>query len=218
MGGTVGTAATALPTVNRPEVQLVGNRNNDGVILGGNNGIVRGLSLYGFSHDITVNTDITNFLIEQNVVGTSATSFTDPGNNVRTLNEGILLSNADNGTVRNNLVGYNGGMGVWVLGSGNGANGNTIAGNEIRGNAQESKPAPEGLVFDGLELQGASTNNTVSGNLITANYGNGIDSFGNGVGGTVGTAATALPTVNRPEVQLVGNRNNDGVILGGNNG
>ncbi len=183
-GGTVGTGATALSTVNRPEVQLVGTRNFDGVVVGAANATVRGFSLYGFDHDITVNTDITAFLIEQNVVGTSATSFTDPGTNVRTLNEGILLNGADNGTVRNNLIGYNGGMGVWVLSNGaNGSNNNTISGNEIRGNAQESKPAPEGLVFDGLELQGNSTGNTVSGNLITANYGHGIDSFGNGIGG-----------------------------------
>jgi uncharacterized repeat protein (TIGR01451 family) len=183
-GGTVGTGNTALGTVNRPEVQLVGNRNFDGVVVGATNAVVRGLSLYGFNHDITVNTDITAFLIEQNIIGTSATSFTDPGVNVRTLNEGVLLNGADNGTVRNNLIGYNGGMGVWVLANGNnGSNGNTIAGNEIRGNAQESKPAPEGLVFDGLELQGNSTNNTVSGNLIAANFGHGIDSFGNGIGG-----------------------------------
>ncbi len=190
-GGTVGTAATALSTVNRPEVQLVGNRNFDGVVVGATNAVVRGLSLYGFNHDITVNTDITLFLIERNVIGTSATSFTDPGVNVRTLNEGVLLNGADNGIVRNNLIGYNGGMGVWVLANGgNGSNNNTISGNEIRGNAQESKPAPEGLVFDGLELQGNSTGNTVSGNLITANYGHGIDSFGNGIGGNTVTGNT----------------------------
>jgi uncharacterized repeat protein (TIGR01451 family) len=184
-GGPVGNIANAAPlsTVNRPEVQLVGNRSFDGIVVGATSTTVRGLSLYGFDHNITVNTDITAFQIEQNVIGTSATSFTDPGVGVRTLNEGVLLNNADNGTVRNNLVGFNGGMGVWVLGNGNGANGNTVSNNEIRGNAQESRPAPEGLVFDGLELQGNSTNNTVSGNLITANYGHGIDSFGNGIGG-----------------------------------
>jgi uncharacterized repeat protein (TIGR01451 family) len=182
-GGTVGTGATALSTVNRPEVQLVGTRAFDGVVVGATTTTVRGFSLYGFDHNITVNNDITAFLIEQNVVGTSATSFTDPGVGVRTLNEGILLNNADNGTVRNNLSGFNGGMGVWVQGFGNGSNGNLISNNEIRGNGQESRPAPEGLVFDGMELQGASTNNTVSGNLITANYGHGIDSFGNGIGG-----------------------------------
>jgi uncharacterized repeat protein (TIGR01451 family) len=182
-GGLVGTGNTALSTVNRPEVQLVGNRTFDGVVVGATSATVRGLSLYGFDHNITVNTDITAFLIEQNVVGASATSFADPGVGVRTVNEGILLNNADNGIVRNNLAGFNGGMGVWVLGGGNGANGNLISNNEIRGNGQESRPAPEGLVFDGLELQGNSTNNIVSGNLITANYGHGIDSFDNAVGG-----------------------------------
>ncbi len=182
-GGTVGTGATALSTVNRPEVQMVGNRNFDGVVVGATNATVRGLSLYGFSRNISVDTDITAFLIEQNVIGTSATSFSDPGVNVRTLNEGIVLNDADNGIIRNNLIGYNGGMGIWLLGNGNGSNGNLVSNNELRGNGQETKPAPEGLVFDGMELQGNSTTNTVAGNLITASYGHGIDSFGNGIGG-----------------------------------
>ncbi|HEX8425578.1 right-handed parallel beta-helix repeat-containing protein, partial [Hymenobacter sp.] len=46
------------------------------------------------------------------------------------------------------------------------------------------------LVFDGIELQGASTNNTVSGNLITANLGHGIDTFGNTIGGNTITGNT----------------------------
>ncbi|WP_324675527.1 right-handed parallel beta-helix repeat-containing protein [Hymenobacter sp. GOD-10R] len=189
-GGTVGTNNTVLNKVNGPEVQLVGTRGFDGLVVAGASTTIRGLSLYRFDHNITVNADITNFLVEQNVLGTSATSFTDPGVGARTVNEGILLNDADNGTVRNNLIGYNGGMGVWVQGFNNGSNNNTIAGNEIRGNAQESKPAPEGLVFDGLELQGASTGNTVSGNLITGTNGHGIDSYFNAIGGNTITGNT----------------------------
>jgi uncharacterized repeat protein (TIGR01451 family) len=186
-GGTVGTATTALSQLNGPEVQLVGNRNFTGLQVAANNTTVRGLSLYGFSDNIIGGPASTGTLIEQNVIGASATSFTDPGANARTLGEGIDLNGSDNGTVRNNLIGFNGGMGIWVANSfndnTNGANNNLISGNEIRGNAQETTAAPERLVFDGLELQGNSTGNTVSGNLITANLGHGIDSFDNGIGG-----------------------------------
>uniref|UniRef100_UPI000B1532C1 right-handed parallel beta-helix repeat-containing protein n=1 Tax=Hymenobacter sp. AT01-02 TaxID=1571877 RepID=UPI000B1532C1 len=135
----------------------------------------------------------------QNVLGTSATSFTDPGANIRTVNEGIDLNGSDNGTVQNNLIGYNGGMGIWVLANGtNGANNNLITGNEIRGNAREtiirgafvSGTTAEGYVFDGLELQGNSTGNTVSNNLITETLGHGIDSFGNAIGGNTITGNT----------------------------
>ncbi|MDO7850333.1 right-handed parallel beta-helix repeat-containing protein [Hymenobacter convexus] len=196
VGGTVGTGATALSQLNGPEVQLKGSRAGTGLefIAGATNATVRGFSIYGYAQQIGVAADVTNTLIEQNMIGTTATSFTDPGTGVRGTEQGIYLFNSDNGTVRNNLIGYNGGMGIWVYGSTNGANGNTITNNELRGNAQEvlvGTYPTEGLVFDGLELQGASTGNTVSNNLITETLGHGIDSYGNdGTGGNTVTGNT----------------------------
>jgi uncharacterized repeat protein (TIGR01451 family) len=191
-GGTVGTGAssTTLGQLNGPEVQLRGATSFDGIVINTNtnNTTVRGLSIYGFSTGIFGGVNDTGTRIEQNVIGASATSFTDPGVGNRNLNEGIDLNDSDNGFIVNNLIGFNGGMGVWVITDGaagsNGANNNIISGNEIRGNALLTNPGNgERLVFDGLELQGSSTGNTVSGNLITANTGHGIDSFGNGIGG-----------------------------------
>jgi uncharacterized repeat protein (TIGR01451 family) len=192
IGGTVGTAGTTLAqlTGGGPEVQLQGNRAFEGFTLAANNVAVRGLSLYGFTNNIGVGADYTGALIEQNVLGASATSFSDPGAGVRSTQQGVNLANSDNGTVRNNLIGFNGGMGVWAVGDSNGANNNTISGNEIRGNGQETTTGGEGLVFDGVELQGASTGNTVSGNLITSNLGHGIDSSNNGIGGNTITGNT----------------------------
>jgi uncharacterized repeat protein (TIGR01451 family) len=185
-GGTVGTSGTALAQLNGPEVQIKGTTTINGVTIATNtnNTTVRGLSIYGFNTNIYGGVNDTGTRIEQNVIGTSATSFTDPGAGNRTLNEGINLNDSDNGFVTNNLIGFNGGMGVWVQTNGNGSNNNTITGNEIRGNAITTiAGGGERLVFDGLELQGSSTGNTVADNLITANYGHGIDSFGNTIGG-----------------------------------
>ncbi|RZK42499.1 MAG: hypothetical protein EOO57_00935 [Hymenobacter sp.] len=190
-GGAVGTAGTALVQLNGREVQLVGSRGTyDGLTVNAGTVTVRSLSIYGFANDISVSTDVTNTLIERNVLGASAASFTDPGANARSTGQGVYLNNSDNGTVRNNLIGFSGGMGIWVYGDNNGANNNTISGNELRGNGQEVNVNGEGLAFDGLELQGASTGNTVSGNLITASLGNGIDNFGNTVGGNTITGNT----------------------------
>ncbi|UOG77194.1 T9SS type A sorting domain-containing protein [Hymenobacter tibetensis] len=184
-GGTVGTAATALSQVGGPEVQIVGARATyNGLNTTATNTTFRGLSIYGFTDNINTDINAANVLVEQNVIGASATSFTDPGATARTIGEGINLTSSDNGIIRNNLVGFNGGMGIWVLGNGNnGANNNLISNNEIRGNAREATAAPERLVYDGVELQGASTGNTVSGNLITESVGHGIDSFANTIGG-----------------------------------
>jgi uncharacterized repeat protein (TIGR01451 family) len=186
-GGTVGTGSLTLGTLNGREVQLVGNRSFDGLTVSATYTTVRGLSIYGFVKNILVGATSSNVMIERNVLGASATSFTDPGANARSTQEGVFLNNATNGTVRNNLIGFNGGMGVWGYGDGSGANTNTISGNEIRSNGQETTTDGEGL-----ELQGASTGNTVSGNLIAANFGHGIDSFGNTIGGNTITGNTIM--------------------------
>jgi uncharacterized repeat protein (TIGR01451 family) len=196
VGGTVGTNGTALGQLNGPEVQVRGTNAFNGITMatGTNNTTVRGLSLYGFNTNIFGGINNTGTRIEQNVIGASATLFADPGAGNRTLNEGVNLNDSDNGFVTNNLIGFNGGMGIWVLtGPGtaaNGSNNNSITGNEIRGNALITNVGGgERLVFDGLELQGISTGNAVSGNLITANTGHGIDSY-NGAAGAGGNTIT----------------------------
>lgn len=187
IGGSVGVTGTALSQVSGPEVQIVGGRANyNGLNTSAANTTFRGLSVYGFTDNINTDINAANVLIEQNVIGATATSFTDPGATARTIGEGINLTGSDDGIIRNNLIGFNGGMGVWLLGNtngNNGANNNLVSNNEIRGNARETVAPPERLVYDGIELQGASTGNTISGNLITETLGHGIDSFGNTIGG-----------------------------------
>ena len=104
-GGTVGVNATALGQVSGPEVQIVGvpaAANSDtGLTLAANNTTVTGIAIYGFGNT-TGNTGtggniyvaagaVSGIAITGNVIGTSATSFTDPGAAARSTSYGILL-------------------------------------------------------------------------------------------------------------------------------
>ncbi len=132
-GGTVGVDAVALAQVNRPEVQLRGNRSFDGITVQASGTRIRGLSLYGFSDDIQVDSG-TAVVIEDNVLGSSATSFADPGAGVRT--QGINVNVQGGGvTVQRNLIGYAGRSGIDSTTS---TTGLTAEYNEIHGASQEA--------------------------------------------------------------------------------
>ncbi|WP_046243953.1 T9SS type A sorting domain-containing protein [Hymenobacter terrenus] len=176
-GGTVGVGDSTLARVNRPEVELLGPRpfflsgffdpvTFAGVAVSANNTTIKGLSISGFFDCIFLNGDVSGTLIEQNMVGTRATSFTDPP--VRTVRSGIYSGGGDNGIYRNNLIGFMGQTGVWMVGS---SNNNIVRQNEIRTCSQEIGN------LDGLEPRDASTNNLIQANLVTENQGEGIDTF-----------------------------------------
>jgi hypothetical protein len=215
-GGTVGVgpdgvAGTgdelALPTLNGPEVEIHGaNSVATGVSIGqnGNNATVQGLAVYGFGMaNIFVGQNSNNALIKNNVLGSTATSFTDPGPGVRTAGANILVpaGGTNNGVVQNNLIGFAGAAGVNLTG---GAATWQITGNEIRSNGLITASAA------GVDLSGQNTvNDVVRGNLITGNSGFGINLFvsngnatvnqntitGNGIGG-VQTAGVAIGVAN----------------------
>jgi len=231
-GTVVGTVGSQLNRLNGPEVQLQGNRSQNGITVAVSNLTIRGLSLTGFQTNIyallPTSGNYTNLRVERNVLGTVATSFTDPGAG-RTSSAGINLNGLDNSTVQDNLIGFNGGMGVWVYGGNmndgrpNGANNNFIADNEIRGNGQEAK------TNDGLELQGVSTDNTVQDNLITQNFGHGIDSNTNSGGNAIrnntisgnglGVAAGNVPDAEGSGIRMYGlGQTVSGNVLTANNG
>ena len=195
-GGLVGIDNLTLNQVNKPEVQIVGNNTiGNGLTLAAANNTIRGISIYGFGNsvitgNIAVSPNIANTLIEQNFVGTTATSFSAPainnqGNNI------YLDGGSNNGLIQNNLVGYAGYVGIFGHDNNSGW---TVKNNEVRGNAL-GEPSKDGVSF---EL--GSSNNLVKGNLIIANAGVGVDSFngtgtltvenntiiGNGVGNTTG--------------------------------
>jgi uncharacterized repeat protein (TIGR01451 family) len=176
-GGTVGTGALALSTVDRPEVLLLGDGSFPiGLDVQAANVTIRGLAISGFGAAPGVDTSATirvgaagaGALIERNVLGTGPTAFADPGAAARTRGDNIRIVSADNGVVRNNLIGFAAGNGVELN---TGANGWLVEGNEIRRN---------GIGNPGMEavaIENGSGGATLRGNLLTQSEGAGADTF-----------------------------------------
>jgi uncharacterized repeat protein (TIGR01451 family) len=181
-GGTVGTANTPLAQLNGPEVQILGSANvgiGVNVAASATNTTIKGLAVLDFGNalDSGTNANIVsaanNVLITQNVVGTTAISFTAPttptnSDNVR------LTGNTTGVVVSNNLIGFSNGKGIAIDPSVVGA---SISGNEIRSNGLSSPN------LDGVDIQGS--NASVTNNLFTGNSGQGIDSYHSTGGNTL---------------------------------
>lgn len=178
VGGTVGVGALSLSTVNVPDIEIVGTSAIAvGLDIQANNVTLRGLAIYGFgaaansdaNANIRVNTGFTGTIIERNVLGSTANSF--PANYSGAALSGgdnIRIVNADNGTIRNNLIGFSAGKGIQL---GGGSSGWTVSNNEVRGNGIGNSN------LDGIDIENGSGGNTVSGNLFTANEALGVDMY-----------------------------------------
>jgi trimeric autotransporter adhesin len=210
-GGTVGTDGLTLSTVDKPEIQIVGtNIINNGLTVQGANTTIRGIAIFGFGNavsngNIVVSNNVSSTLIEQNFLGSTAASFSNPANRTKGSNI-ALLPGAKNGVVQNNLVGYADLFGL--LGTQNNQ-GWKIENNEVRDNSFNDPNK------DGMSFESGSTGNLVRGNLIISQGGNGVDSWnasgaltienntitGNGQGSTANLGET-------PGIRLygVGNR------------
>ncbi|GAA4347910.1 hypothetical protein GCM10023185_03300 [Hymenobacter saemangeumensis] len=175
-GGTVGTAGTALGTVNGPEVQIVGTSAigiGIDIAAGGTGTQVLGLAIYGFgttgdnNNSAEIRVAAGGVTISRNLIGTTATSFTDPGAGVRGVSDGIrFTAGTTASTVSNNLIGFNSGKGI---STNSGVTNITITNNEIRSNALANS------AWDGIDIQGSAT--TVTNNLVINNTGVGVDSY-----------------------------------------
>jgi uncharacterized repeat protein (TIGR01451 family) len=185
-GGTVGVGALFLSTVNRPEVQVV-NTAAPALAVGfdvqASNVTIRGLCIYGFgstpnndtSGNIRIGAGFTGTLIEQNILGSTATSFTDPGA-TRSVGDNIRAVGADNGIIRNNLIGWSNGKGVQL---GGGSNGWLVESNEMRGNGINNSN------LDGIDIENGSGTDTVRGNLFVGNEALGVDMYQSSGGNTI---------------------------------
>lgn len=176
-GGAVGTTPLTLSRVNRPEIEIVdGNGLALGLDINASNVTIRNLAIYGFGNgansdgdaNIRIGNNRTGTLIESCIIGTLATSFTDPGAGTRSVGDNIRVVGADDGVIRNNLIGYSNGKGIELNTS---ANGWLIENNELRGNGIGTPN------LDGLDIENGSSSTTVRGNLITQNWACGIDTF-----------------------------------------
>ncbi|MGB8326774.1 MAG: SdrD B-like domain-containing protein [Steroidobacteraceae bacterium] len=174
VGGSVGVDNLALPKVNAPEVQLSdgGGTLFNGLSINANNVAVRGIAIYGFgsrtfnSGDQNIRVDGgTGILIETNVIGSTATSFTDPGAATRSGNDNIDV-NAGTGIIRNNLIGFASTSGIALNA---GASSWTVQGNEVRANSQVNNFCEALVSF--------SSGHSILGNLMIANRGSGLDLY-----------------------------------------
>ena len=173
-GGTVGVDGLTLSQVARPEIELRdGAAVARGIDINAASVTVRGLAIYGFTDNIYVE-NVSGALIEGNVLGTAADSFTDPGAGVRTDNYGVHVVNGDGGILRNNLIGYSALGGARIE---SGADSWLVENNEFRGNSQTN------TLYDGVAIEGTAA--TVRGNLVINNLGNAIEFFNAGSGHTV---------------------------------
>ncbi len=174
-GGTVGVDALSLSTVNRPEVQLSATQGTVGlgIQIQANTTTVKGFAIYGFgteantngSAGIEIESGITGASIQQNILGTTATGFADPGSGTRSLGDNIRSAGGKSGTVQNNLIGFAQGKGIALEST---STGWTIQNNEVRNNGINNA----GL--GGMNI-GTGSTATVSGNLFVASLGPGID-------------------------------------------
>jgi uncharacterized repeat protein (TIGR01451 family) len=187
--GTDGIAGTGdeldLSQVNGPEVQLGDGANlNLGIDIQANSTTVRGIAIYGFGNAANSNADanirigdnFTNTLIEQNLIGTTANSFSDPGAS-RSGGDNVRSIGGDDGIVRNNLIGFSAGKGFGVEQA---SSGWLVENNEVRGNAIDHPN------LDGINIEGAGSGNAiVRGNLFIDNQGVGVDGYQGGGGNTI---------------------------------
>ena len=168
-GGTVGVDALAIGLVAGPEVAIQDTGAlAAGVEINANDVTVRGVAIYGFGAaapdgGILIDNAVTGALVEANVIGTRSSSSTDPGVALQN-RAGVYVNGADNGTIRNNLYGFNGVTGIYVA---TGSTGWTISGNEVHDSGTTSTDG------DGITLNAASTN-AVTGNRVTASSSQGI--------------------------------------------
>ena len=114
-GGTVGAASLALGTAARPEVEIVDAASLAiGLDLQAANTTVRGLAISGFGNatsnnahaDIRLNGSATSAVLDQLIVGASATAFTDPGAAQRSGGDHVRATGGTGGALTNSLIGF----------------------------------------------------------------------------------------------------------------
>lgn len=176
-GGSAGVDDLSIPQVARPELEIAGgNAIGVGLDFQANNLAVRRISIFGFGSiadsdahaNIRVGSGFVNAMIEENVIGAVATSFSDPGAGVRTGGDNVRSTGGMSGTVRNNMIGFAAGAGFSLS---SGSTGWLIESNEIRGNGIGNSN------LAGISIQNGSGSSTVRGNLIVGNEGAGVDLY-----------------------------------------
>ncbi|MEL7448206.1 MAG: right-handed parallel beta-helix repeat-containing protein [Pseudomonadota bacterium] len=168
-GGTVGVDGVALGRVDAPEIEITPSAVvANGLRLQADDLTVRGLALFGFGTTggeaaVLIADGVQDTLIEGNLLGSRADVFADPGAAQRGYT-GIHSTGGDNGTVRNNLLGFED---TRCLLLDTASNGWTIENNEFQDCGLGSTDG------DGVAIAGSNTT-AVTGNLIDGSSSQGI--------------------------------------------
>ncbi|MBT8110118.1 MAG: right-handed parallel beta-helix repeat-containing protein [Gammaproteobacteria bacterium] len=211
-GGTVGVDGLFLSQVAGPEVEIrAGATIANGLHIQANNVVVRGLAILGFgaaNGEAAIRVENLSALIENNVLGSTAIAFSDPGVALRNY-AGVESVGGSSGTIQNNVIGF-GHRGVFLT---TGSSGWTISGNEIRDNDLASTDG------DGIAIADSSSN-TIVGNLITGSSSQGLvvtnssssnfvnnTVIGNGVGSTTAVGQSAGITMRSTATSTTIDRN-----------
>ena len=170
----VGTAGTFTTPALDPELEIRNDRGTavlaTGLVFEATDSTLRHVSIWGFGDAAgTFDANVrfgTNFgttpnwtgaLVEFNVIGTGPASFTDPGAGIRSDQKNLTVRETDDAIVRDNLIGFAGGVGVDFNTA---ATAGTVLRNEVRRN---------GLLSSNANPVGVWYNGTVTGNLIADN-------------------------------------------------
>jgi parallel beta-helix repeat protein len=187
--GVDGVAGTAddlnITAVTLPEVQITGVRSLIyGIGIDAQQTIIQGISIYGFGNDPYKQADIAfigaqgqNSLITNNIIGSTATGFIDPGAAVRG-SAGIRsnTANMQNTQVLHNLIGFHSYYGIGVTDT-DGAkwDGGGISTNTISNNGLDTSVT---LAQAGIELDTSGylgfVGTTISQNMLDTNGNQGI--------------------------------------------
>jgi SdrD B-like domain/Right handed beta helix region len=187
--GADGVAGTAddltITAVTLPEVQITGVRSLIyGIGIDAQQTIIQGISIYGFGNDPYKQADIAfvgvqgqNSLITNNIIGSAANGFIDPGAATRG-STGIRsnTANMQNTQVLHNLIGFHSYYGIGVTDT-DGAkwDGGVISTNTISNNGLDTSAT---LVQAGIELDTSGylglVGTTISQNMLDANGNQGI--------------------------------------------
>ena len=223
-GGTVGVQNVALPTLQRPEIEIYGLQTIAvGLDINADSALVRGVSMWGFGNSGNTSSNATiragtsstsSFVgptIREVLLGTSAVpnggalSVPAIGAGAGNYGRGDLVSGTGvkSGKVLNSILSYGGGKGVSLNDA---ADGWTIQGNEIGNDSRDSDQ------WDGIDAHSANT--IITANLVYLSGGSGIDSY-NSSGGTIlrnntvrNNGQRCTPTTGEPAgIRLYGTKN-----------
>jgi hypothetical protein len=186
--GADGVAGTAddltIAAVDLPEVQITGVRSlSYGLGIDAQQTIIQGIAIYGFGNDYATQADIAfvgtqgqNSLITNNLIGSGASGFTDPGSTLRSGGAGIRSNSANllNTQVLHNLIGFHSYYGIGVT-DGASWNGGIISGNTISNNGLETNNPQHqaGIELDTLGSLGF-IGTSISQNMLDSNGNQGI--------------------------------------------